>query len=719
MKSLLVISVPSLALSVCTAQQSSSDPVCMGQSVALQSQFGLHHTITRDHQVRMELTYPGNRWLGLGYSHKGGRMVDSIAIVGVPLTETVRAYHLTSKLYAGMVPVNVPSLTQAVMTRNATHSILRFTHTWNDTSLLTQDGTTLQGGSTTIIYAAGADDSFGFHYDWGSSTISLTPCVVIDTTTTTVEEEGTSASSPSSTTTTSTATTSTTSTAGGESNNAPVSTPTTTTSTVTIDNPSPTTTSSTTSTIVNPSPSAPTADPNETTDSSTSSSSTTSSETTDSNTGTTTISSNGTSPSTTTSATVVANSTGTLILTNTTSSSSTRSVCALSEPATLHPGLTLHQGVDSSSGTFTMQLVYEGQSWLSVGMNPTGRMVGALAVIGWPVSKQVFKYELQGKQASNVIQSEAQTLMDSSIVQNDTHTVLTFTKFLKEPNEPTVNTNGPTTFIYAVGVGNMVAYHSIYGAFTATLSPCGSRSNELSLQLLGSSKKQTLLRVHGWFMAAAWGILVPIAIGSSLMRDTLPEGVWFTVHLVCNGGAVLLTTAAFALAVRAMSLDAKDNDDHFRGSTHRKVGLAVFLLALVQTMVGFMRPRKPTPSRYSKATNDDNNDEEEEAHDASLSMVRDGNDTTITTYSFAPHMAQLRRAWEIGHRCLGVTTLSVAWYACYSGMERFTTLYGGNTTLWIILFWVVAVTLLAPTLVVGIINRYEHWTHKKQPTQSR
>jgi hypothetical protein len=43
-----------------------------------------------------------------------------------------------------------------------------------------------------------------------------------------------------------------------------------------------------------------------------------------------------------------------------------------------------------------------------------------------------------------------------------------------------------------------------------------------------------LWKAHGWLMAAAWGVMVPLAVGASLLRSWLPEGLWFRLHLALN-----------------------------------------------------------------------------------------------------------------------------------------------------------------------------------------
>jgi len=52
-----------------------------------------------------------------------------------------------------------------------------------------------------------------------------------------------------------------------------------------------------------------------------------------------------------------------------------------------------------------------------------------------------------------------QTLMSTSIVQEDGNTVMEFTKYMVEPGEHPILATGDNTFIYALGNTNALTYH--------------------------------------------------------------------------------------------------------------------------------------------------------------------------------------------------------------------------------------------------------------------
>jgi hypothetical protein len=197
--------------------------------------------------------------------------------------------------------------------------------------------------------------------------------------------------------------------------------------------------------------------------------------------------------------------------------------------------------------------------------------------------------------AVQLVPDEEQTLTDTSITQNATHTTMKFTKHLVEDEN---------IFIYATGIVNARSPHSRDGAFTMKLKPCGfangTRASEpnAGLTFLDSVRSTRKLWIwHGVLMAVSWSILVPLAIGSSLLRDTLrlPPGVWLTIHMSLNMFAILCMAVSLGIAVYATNANSVEGEDpnHFSDLKHRTIGLVIFLLAFMQAIIGMMRPHGP------------------------------------------------------------------------------------------------------------------------------
>ena len=156
-------------------------------------------------------------------------------------------------------------------------------------------------------------------------------------------------------------------------------------------------------------------------------------------------------------------------------------------------------------------------------------MVGSLAVIGLPDDAvnpaNPGKYDLGGQSVAAVTMTDQQTLLDGNIVQNDTHTVLTFTKILSEPGEIEINPNGANFFLVASGTANDLNIHLQRAAASITLAPCTAESGGAAggAQALADPRRQSHYKAHGWMAAIAWGILVPLAISNSLARHLIPR----------------------------------------------------------------------------------------------------------------------------------------------------------------------------------------------------
>jgi hypothetical protein len=371
-------------------------------------------------------------------------------------------------------------------------------------------------------------------------------------------------------------------------------------------------------------------------------------------------------------------------------------------------GLTMNHVMNPVNETLTVELIYEGEGWLGFGFSTNGRMVGSSAVIGLPDEPlgptNPGKYSLAGESvgAVQLVPDEEQTLTDTSITQNSTHTTLRFTKSLVEDGELTINAYDQNTFIYATGIINALSPHSREGAFTMKLSPCGfgtgdniSENGESAsdpngdvtfLESGGSTRR--LWVWHGVLMAVSWGILVPLAIGSSLLRDTLnlPPGVWLTMHMSLNMFAILCMVISFGIAVYATNEKAAAGEDpkHFTDLKHGTVGLVIFLLAFVQAIIGMARPHGPKkPATPVEVPNDvegaagrmsDELKKTQHSNDDSDDEGAKGGPTP-SDKSIA------RRIWEYKHRITGLSLLGLSWYNCDAGLELYAQRYGEDSDL--------------------------------------
>jgi uncharacterized membrane protein YjfL (UPF0719 family) len=326
--------------------------------------------------------------------------------------------------------------------------------------------------------------------------------------------------------------------------------------------------------------------------------------------------------------------------------------------ATLEYSVTM--GDSRAGGKDTVTITYEvpSESWLAVGVSPTGLMTGSEVVLGLPDTGEVVRYRLNGyvQQASSIapLPEAQQTLIDTSVVQNgDGKTSLTFTKIMDEGDDELKIGFGANTFVAAYGYRNFFSLHRARGSFNLDLEAGESAVLEL--------RSRGLWKAHGWFATLAWGLCAPLAIGAALLRKWFPDGLWFKIHQCLNYAVLVFTMAAFFLAVGAYNMDG--GEDHFNPNPfpHRLVGLIVFLLVVAQTIGGQCRPKTPEKGE-EKST--------------------------------------LRGSWEIGHRFLGIGLLAMAWYQIQSGIEVYQQIFFDSADLNLVgIFWGILGTLLV--LIVG------------------
>ena len=70
---------------------------------------------------------------------------------------------------------------------------------------------------------------------------------------------------------------------------------------------------------------------------------------------------------------------------------------------------------------------------------------------------------------SGIILTDQRTLLNANVEQNETHTVLTFTKFVEEEGELAINPTGDNFFLVAAGSTNELAYHAVRQPFPVAL----------------------------------------------------------------------------------------------------------------------------------------------------------------------------------------------------------------------------------------------------------
>ena len=312
---------------------------------------------------------------------------------------------------------------------------------------------------------------------------------------------------------------------------------------------------------------------------------------------------------------------------------------------------------DTTNGIMSAQLVYEGQAWIGVGPSSSvnGAMVPADAVIGLPGASSSKsnpgKYTLTSKDISGVtlLDDSRQTLANHKIEQNDTHTVMTFDKILIEANEIPIVLDSEIAFIWAYGYGNDLGVHRSRGAVRLAVGACIPGVTPVSSNSAGvlstPSNYKSFWSAHGFLAGIAWGILSPLAIGSSLLRDLIPKaGLWFKIHMLLNMTVFVFTVVAFVLAVMAQEKGKipGESASHFVVLTHRFVGLVIMICVSLQVLGGMLRPHAPRKLANGKMED----------------------------------KAPIRLMWELVHKGSGYGLLACGWWQVQSGLNLYAVRFG-------------------------------------------
>lgn len=499
-----------------------------------------------------------------------------------------------------------------------------------------------------------------------------------------------------------------------------------------------------------------------------------------------------------------------------------------SSPVQLTSELTFHGIVDPLHSTISIELVYRGLAWIAVAFTKDGKpeMVGSEAIIGLPPTTasssntpktpmvkasplllpdadlvNVTKFVNKPKSSSRVkkenpakyfmfsnsvpgvvpMPEEQQTLINATIAQTQTLTILRFTKRLFELGENPIFTDRPNLFLFAHGSNdNLNSYHTSFGAFELLPNQCGlfingKLQNEHGLYQQHGSEGLEIPEVNRWLWIGhgacavlAWGILVPIAIGVSIIRNFLVkvlgfhEDSLFCMHRTLNLVAGFLTVVAFGLAVRAINVSTMNGTDpqHFSGGiSHRRVGLIVLVLMMIQIGNGLCRPRLYTNAKTTSSLDETGSQNRsrsrsgrppqppilpprvkrcgpvpETADDEAIRRIAEcarylteENTLTLNTSnednvdsSGNPSLQESidkarepeRAVWEISHRLYGFLLLGLTWWQIHVGIGLFRERFDDEYSLDSVerYFWIMLSCLAGSIGVIAIFSR--SWCEK-------
>eukprot|EP00804_Cyclotella_cryptica_P028334 CCRYP_013208-RA/>CCRYP_013208-RA protein AED:0.12 eAED:0.12 QI:0/0/0.5/1/0/0/2/241/391 len=159
---------------------------------------------------------------------------------------------------------------------------------------------------------------------------------------------------------------------------------------------------------------------------------------------------------------------------------------SISSTLTMYYALVLS---DSEPGILCARFESQSEAWLGWGINPSGEMIGGEAVIGLPDEGTVRKFNLYAESMDGVVEMDdaSQTLMETSIVQENGMTIMSFAKYLDEDQYGIFESGRANSFIWAVGSSNTLGYHPERGHFELEFAGAAATSTSSSVASVTTS----------------------------------------------------------------------------------------------------------------------------------------------------------------------------------------------------------------------------------------
>ena len=213
------------------------------------------------------------------------------------------------------------------------------------------------------------------------------------------------------------------------------------------------------------------------------------------------------------------------------------------------------------------------------------------------------------------------------------------------------------------------------------------------------------VNLHGGLMIAAWGVLVPTAVLSSLFFRHRLGGTWFVIHRICNGLALFITfigiVYAFIKFGNIFSSGAKPSQ------RHATLGMTTFVCGFTQALMGIFRPHLPeTP----KPTTTTRTIVEQPAETTSSTLEDEMVIAHSSSHDNTSEKSTLRKTFEMVHRGLGYSTVALAYTTMYFGAQVSGSRQDAFFGVWYALFGIAA----------GIAGwmLWDKWQHRRAAKRS-
>lgn len=268
-------------------------------------------------------------------------------------------------------------------------------------------------------------------------------------------------------------------------------------------------------------------------------------------------------------------------------------------------------------------------------------MAGSDAVIGnLGSSPFIAPYHLGSRSSSSVLPNSSIQLTNRTIEASNGRTIARFQRVFSGDvvNETAA---GQLIWAYSSQGSKALSYHeaargsagswsSLFGATSSTAGSAEATTEE-------EDNYRAFVKVHGWLMWTAFGVLMPLGIFASRYAKSITY-LWFYIHVTIQILAWVLVSASTVIAfVKFTSLQ----DLVGRAIDHGRLGLAIVILIWIQPIIGLLRPHR------EKAT---------------------------------------RPIWFTVHLMIGTTAIVLAWINIFFGLRLYKDYFGVKVQLWYTIF---------------------------------
>ncbi|KAK8717860.1 hypothetical protein V6N13_045113 [Hibiscus sabdariffa] len=262
----------------------------------------------------------------------------------------------------------------------------------------------------------------------------------------------------------------------------------------------------------------------------------------------------------------------------------------------------LHFSYDSANTTLSIGFVAtpsKSSGWISWAINPkdTG-MAGSQSLVAYKNSStggvQFRTYDV-ASYSSIVPKDLSFEVWDTSAVSRSDGSLAIFAKIKVPVN---LAASGKINQVWqvgpSVGTDGTLAKHDFAAANLQAKGTLDLKSGQ-STAGSGGNDKLKKKNIHGILNAVSWGILFPLgAIIARYVRTfESADPAWFYLHAFCQVSAYAIGVAGWATGLKLGS-----ESSGITYSTHRNIGIALFVLATVQIFALFIRPKKDHKYRF-------------------------------------------------------------------------------------------------------------------------